>query len=113
MKRPVHRDSVTMLPEVAARLVRLPLVIAAIVAFILLVGLDRLPTGRLLARSAVRLLLATYLLAGVLNLPRFPRTLRGPDTANVAIAWLLDMWSVIALVVASAVVVDGTAAGVL
>ncbi len=90
-----------MMERAAARLVRLPLRIAPAIAGALVLEAVGLPGALAAARIGVAVLLATYLLAGLLNLPRFPRTLRGPPTAVAADRILLDMWSCLALFAAT------------
>ena len=99
--------------HLAERLVRLPLLLAGVCLVALLVdGGDR-GAAHHVARLALRLLLFSYLAAGLLNAPRFPRALRGPAMRAGADVWLLDLWTLIALVVARAAILEGTIHGLL
>ena len=84
----------------------------AIAALLVLDGLG-VPGAFAAARIAVRLLLAAYPFAGVLNAPFFPSSVRGPTTGKVASDLLLNMWTVIALIVGAAAAIDGSICGLL
>ena len=81
--------------QAAERAVRAPLPIAGVVAVALLPDSAGLPGMLMVAGFGVRALLLAYILAGVLNAPRFPRTLRGPPTPQAVDEWLLDLWTAI------------------
>lgn len=97
----------------AVRALRAPLAIAVAVMAAAMLDAVGVPAALLAARLGIRLLLASYLLAGLLNIPSFPRTLRGPATTRPADRALLDMWTVIATSVAVAVAAAGTVRGLL
>lgn len=95
----------------AERLVRVPIGLACVCLIALLLDDGSRAWAHLVARLSLRALLGAYLAAGLLNMPSFPRMLRGPATRIVVDAWLLDFWTLIAIFVAGVVVVEGSTRG--
>ena len=99
--------SVAAASRAAEFLVRAALPLAGVVLAALVIDGFGVTGARAVARLAVRAVLLSYVTAGLLNLPRFPRALRGPPTRAYADRWLLDFWTPVSLLVLGATILGG------
>lgn len=95
------------LSRAAELLVRAALPMAALVLAALVLDGLRVAGAHRVAQLGARAVLLAYLMAGIANLPRFPRALRGPATRARADCWLLDMWTLVAVLVMAVTAVEG------